>query len=174
MQVPAGFREELQRRYGQDYDVRWCAEVGRWEFLVPSATGKPVSLFWGWFQNPLTGERIAPDPESGLVPFRDLDPDGQAAVFKSLDETYLGNPWDGAGTWAKHFENRRAYNAAHQQKSRWGRATQYADLIKEVDLRRPWVKHHVVNRHEQRREREIAAYKNDQRRALMRAAGIAA
>lgn len=145
---PTEFVAELRRRFSDFVDLRWNEVVSRWEFVFLSAVNRPVSQFWGWFYNPLTRERLEPDPMTGLMPFRGLEPEAQAEILKNLDESFLGNRQDGAGTWEKHFDNVVEFNKQVKATSLKRRGETYAQLIKEVDLRRPWLKHH---RRERRR-----------------------
>lgn len=139
---PADFVARLRLQCGSDWDVRWNLAVQRWEFLSTSAGGIQVSQFWGWFKNPLTGEKIEPDPVSGLVPFRDLDATAQAEILQNLEASYIGNRHDGAKDWETWSGDRIRYNKAVDTKRRKEKANDFADIISEVDLRRPWVKYH--------------------------------
>lgn len=143
---PEDFVRRLKAQCGSDWDVRFNEEVNRWEFLSTSAGGMRVSQFLGWFVNPLTGERLEPDPITGLLPFRDLTPDAQEEVLRNLDVSFLGNRADGAGTFKRQFEQRIRYNKAIQVESAKKRGQLYADLIHEVNLARPWKKEHERNK----------------------------
>lgn len=126
-------------------DLRYNEAVGgRWEFVFMSAANRPVSQFWGWYKNPFTGQPIEPDPESGLVPYRGLEPDAQTEIIANLTASFIGNRHDGDGTWKKQFDARREHNRQVMRDSAIRRGDAFAHLIKEVDLRRPWVKHHSV------------------------------
>lgn len=154
---PPGFVARLKARCGSDWDCRWNDAVQRWEFVSLSAAGKPVSQFWGWFRNPLTGAAITADPVTGLSPFRDLDPAAQDEVLDNLERSFLGNRADGAGTWKRQITERQDFNRALQTSRIRAKADAFADLLKEVDLRRPWRKEHergrVATEHRQRKER---------------------
>lgn len=139
---PAAFVARLKALCGADWDVRFNDEVNRWEFQSTSAGGMRVSQFLGWFKNPLTGERIEPDPVTGLAPFRDLDSTAQAEVLKNLEESYIGNRHDGAKDWETWSGDRIKYNKQLDQAKRRKRAEDYAYSLQQVDLRRPWVKYH--------------------------------
>ena len=144
---PDDFVRRLKALCGADWDVRYNEEVHRWEFLSTSAGGMRVSQFLGWFTNPLTGERIEPDPITGLLPFRDLTPDCQEEVLKNLEASYLGNREDGAGTYKRQFEQRMRFNRDIRIASARKRGQLYADLIAEVNLARPgWKKEHERNK----------------------------
>ncbi len=122
--------------------ARYNDVIGRYEIVTRSTVGREVSQFLGWWTNPLTGARIEPDPVTGLVPFRELDEDAQEEVFRSMQVTGIDNRHDGPGSHAKKMAQARAYNAALEKTRRRARAETIADLFKEVDLRRPWVKDH--------------------------------
>lgn len=139
---PAGFVARLKALCGADWDVRYNEEVCRWEFLSNSAGGMRVSQFFGWFKNPLTGEKIEPDPVTGLAPFRDLDPTAQAEILKNLEESYIGNRVDGAKNWEQWSGDRIRFNRALDAAKRRKRAEDYAYSLTQVDLRRPWLRYH--------------------------------
>lgn len=145
-EAPAAFVAELKRRFGSDQDVRYNTQVGRWEFLSLSAGGMQVSQFLGWTVNPLTGEKVEPDPVSGLLPFRELDAEAQAEVIRNLEKSYIGNRHDGAGSWREHQTKTIEHNREIDRKKRREKAEDYAYAIQQVDLRRPWVRYHVRNK----------------------------
>jgi hypothetical protein len=136
---PAAFVARLKALCGSDWEVRYNMEVNRWEFLSTSAGGMRVSQFWGWFKNPLTGEKIEPDPVTGLVPFRELDIAAQEEVLKNLETSYLGNRHDGARNWEEWSGARIKYNKALDVNRRRQKAEDYAYALTQVDLRRPWL-----------------------------------
>lgn len=144
-EAPAAFVAELKRRFGSDQDVRFNAQVGRWEFLSLSAGGMPVSQFLGWTRNPLTGEKIEPDPVTGLLPFRELDATAQAEIVTNLEVSYIGNRHDGSRDWREHRDKTMEFNRRLDRKKRVEKAEDVAYAIQQVDLRRPWIKHHVRN-----------------------------
>jgi hypothetical protein len=123
-------------------DARYNDVLKRYEIITLSAANRPVSQFYGWFRNPLTGKAIEPDPVTGLVPFRELDETAQEEVFKSLEQTFLGNPLDGAGSHRASQQRAREYNAALVQKRRKERAETIVGVLKEMTIARPWVKYH--------------------------------
>lgn len=143
---PADFVARLKALCGADWDVRYNNEVCRWEFLSTSAGGRRVSQFWGWYTNPLTGEKIEPDPVTGLVPFRDLDQSAQAEILKNLEESYIGNRADGARNWEQWSLDRIRFNKQLDAAKRRKRAEDYAYSLTQVDLRRPWLKFHQRSR----------------------------
>ena len=97
----------------------------RYEFVLAGADGVPRSQFLGVWRNPMTGEPIAPDPVTGLFPFRDLDEAAMGEVCASLVKTFVGNPHDGAGSPRKEVLKRRAWNEG-QKARHW--QTQTAEL----------------------------------------------
>lgn len=142
---PEGFVQRLKALCGADWDVRWNDQVHRWEFTSLSAAGHPTSQFLGWFTNPFTGERIEPDPVTGLLPFRDLTPDAQEEVLHNLQVSYIGNNADGKN-WRQVQYARRRYNRDLRAKRARERGEAYADLIREVAISRPgWKKDHQRN-----------------------------
>lgn len=144
---PAEFVRRLKAQQGQDWDVRWNYDVDRWELLSPSTAGVPVSQFWGWYKNPVTGKPIEADPVTGLVPFRDIQsPEDQEAFLRVLAETDLRNGVGAPKTWREHLKRNREFNRDLHAKRARERGWTIANLIKEVDLRRPWVKYHKRSR----------------------------
>jgi hypothetical protein len=79
---------------------------------------------------------------TGLLPFRDLTPDAQEEIIRSMERTFIGNRADGAGTWRRHMKQRRDYNTELRKKRARQRGEAFAEIISELDLRRPWVKYH--------------------------------
>lgn len=148
---PVGFVARLKALCGADWSVRYNTEVHRWEFESLSAGGMRVSQFFGWYKNPLTGEKIDPDPVTGLCPFRDLDPTAQEEILVNLEQSYIGNRVDGARNWEQYSGDRIKYNQALDEKKRRERADNWAYAIQQVDLRRPWL---VSSYFEKRRARQ--------------------
>jgi hypothetical protein len=140
-QAPEWFVARM-RQFPDFLDVRYNDVVGRWEFSFMSAANLPVSQFFGLEKNPLTGAPIEPDPVSGLLPFRDLDDTACHEIVKNCERTFLGNRVDGAGTWKKQIAERSEYNRGLRQESARKRGEDFAYLIQQFDLRRPWVKEH--------------------------------
>lgn len=137
---PADFVLKLKAQCGSDWDVRFNVEVGRWEFQSISAGGMRVSQFFGWFYNPLTLERIEPDPNTGLAPFRDItDINTQDEILKNLEQSYIGNREDGARDWETYSGNRMRYNGQISAANRKARGDDWAYMLKQVDLKRPWL-----------------------------------
>lgn len=139
--VPEDFVAQLRATFGAGHDVRWNEAVSRWEIISPSADGKPCSQFWGWFYDPVTRQRLEPDPVTGLLPFRDLDATAQGEILRNMEASFIGHPEEG-GSWHQRYRTRTRFNQAlHRAKVRQ-RAVNFADMIHEVNLARPWVKHH--------------------------------
>ena len=136
---PADFVARLKLQCGSDWDVRFNEHVGRWEFQSNSASGMRVSQFWGWYYNPLTGAKIEPDGVTGLIPFRDLDMAAQVEILDNLEKSFIGNREDGAKDWETYSGDRIRYNKRLTERKRKQRAEDWADVISEVDLRRPWL-----------------------------------
>ena len=136
---PADFVVKLKAQCGSDWDVRFNEHVGRWEFQSNSASGMRVSQFWGWYYNPLTGAKIEPDGVTGLIPFRDLDMAAQVEILDNLEKSFIGNRVDGAKDWETYSGDRIRWNRRLTEKKRKQRAEDWATVIAEVDLRRPWL-----------------------------------
>jgi hypothetical protein len=111
MRVPkAAWLAQLRRLEGcAEADIRWNDSVHRWEIVLPSADGRPRSQFWGWFRD-ANGRRIPPDPATGLHPFRDLDDAAMRELIANLEATYIGNPYNGAGTTQREVTRRYRFN----------------------------------------------------------------
>lgn len=114
-------------------DLRWNASVGRWEFILSSADGVPRSQFWGWFYQVVNGQQvpIEPDPVTGLHPYRDLDDAAMAEALRNLERTFIGNPFDGAGSTRKEVRRRMRYNEAHAQRQYRAAGEAFADMAAE-------------------------------------------
>jgi hypothetical protein len=143
MIAPVGFEALLQRMWPDFRELRWNELVSRWEFIFTSASGLPVSQFYGWYRNPLTGENLDVDVESFMPPFRDLTLDAIQEIIAYGEKSYLGNREDGARDHRDAFQKIMRENRDKRQASWVARGNAYADLIKEVRIARPWVKHHV-------------------------------
>lgn len=109
-------------------DLRFNEVVGRWEFILTSGDMVPRSQFWGWFRNPLTGQPIPPDPVTGLHPFRDFDDAAMDEACANLEKTFIGNPYDGAGTTRNEVLRRLAQNRHAKEQYR-------AQMVEELDAR---------------------------------------
>lgn len=139
----AAFVAELRRRWPDFQDIRWNDAVSRWEFVFTSAAGMPVSQFYGWDRNPITGAPTVIDPITGLTPFRDLDAAAQSEIIATGEATFLGNRADRDYTWRKRTERiMRQNNELHRARRRQ-HAEDYAYALQQVDIRRPgWRKDH--------------------------------
>lgn len=134
---------ELKRRFPDVQDLRWNTELNRWELVSLSAANRPVSQFWGWFHHPVTGATIEPDPVTGLVPFRDLVArHDQQALIDNLERGYRFKRGSDFQTWRQQVEGRSAWNLEQRRARVKQRAQDYAYMIQQCDLRRPWRKFH--------------------------------
>ena len=112
--------------------IRFNEALGRWEFMLTSADGVIRSQFWCQFTNPLTGERIEPDPHTGLQPFRELDDLTMVEALDNLRSTFVGNPHDGAGTTQKQVKANIDHNRAEGRR-RWDQGGKdFADMTVNV------------------------------------------
>lgn len=142
-EAPAWFVARL-RQYPDFIAVRYNEQIGgRWEFSFKSVVGLPVSQFFGWEKNPLTGETLAADPVSGLLPFRDLTPDACHEILASCDATYLGNREDGHRDWKQKATKANRFNTDLRKSRAKQRGDDFAYMLQQVDLRRPWLKDHT-------------------------------
>lgn len=107
----------LKRTCGAECDLRWNEAVGRFEFLLPGGDGVVRSQFWGQFWRWDHGNRVRldPDPTTGLHPFRDLDDFAMREALDNLTKTFVGNPYDGAGSTQQEVANRIQHNAKVQR-----------------------------------------------------------
>lgn len=141
-QPPREFEAELRRRWPDFRRIEWDEIYGRWRFFFTSAAGREASWLYMWDRDPRTGGPAPIDPLTGLRPFRELDAEAQAEIKFHGDRTSLTNPIDGDGTWRKRGKNVVAAQKAAHAKRRAAHADNYAYALQQVDLRRPWVKHH--------------------------------
>jgi len=140
--VPRAFEARLQAQWPDFRRIEWDATYCRWRFFFTSAAGRECSILYCWDRNPRTGGPPETDPFTGLRPFRDLDEQAQAEILFHGERTSLTNRHDGAGTWKSAIVRHvRAQQAAHAARRRQ-QAEDYATVLAEVDLRRPWVKDH--------------------------------
>ncbi len=114
--------------YEQD-DIRYNEAVSRWEFVLTSADGVLRSQFWCLYKNPLTGVPIAPDPMTGLQPFRELDDEAMRDALKNLEQTFVANPFDGAGSTQKEVMKRIEENRAEGQRRYKQGGEDFADMV---------------------------------------------
>jgi len=135
------FSAVLEARYGLGYGCEFLFPLGRYAIISPSTTGRPTRQVVVWRQDPRTGEATTPDV-LGLLAMRELDEDCQREILEAMDRTALTNPHDGAGSWAKHVQQVEAHNAAVTATAIREAAELYALGLSEVDLKRPWLRHH--------------------------------
>jgi hypothetical protein len=106
---------------GAESDIRFNETVGRWEFLLLEADGIVRSQFWGQFSAPI-------DPVTGMYPFRELDDAGMREALRNLERTYIGNPYDGAGSNRAEVLRRMEFNLGVQQRAFRAAGELYADM----------------------------------------------
>ena len=132
MRIPkAEWVQALKALCGAEADLRYNETVGRWEFVLPEADGSCRSQFWSWFKDPRTGQPLSPDPVSGLLPFRDLDDGAMREALRNLEETFIGNPWDGAKDQRTMIRRRMQYNADLRQQRYREAGWLFADMVAE-------------------------------------------
>lgn len=154
---PADFVRRLHAAFPDFVDLRWNTHFSRWEFIFLSAAGRPVSQFWGWTRNPLTGEPIAPDPDTLLPPFRDLDASAQEEIMRNCEQTFIGNRADATRDWRGRFRAVREHNESLRAARHKQRGQDFADMLAEFDIRRPgWLKESSPE-YRRLRERQRAA-----------------
>lgn len=146
--APAWFRAELLRRFGSGHDAVWDATYQRWAIISPSAVGYPTRQLV-LQRVDRHGNPTVPDI-AGILPFRDLDDDCCHEILRNMEASSLTNRHDGAQTWEKKAEQITAHNAAVSDAYVKTAAGLYVDSLAEMDLKRPWVKHHSRNATERR------------------------
>jgi hypothetical protein len=116
--VPARLKPEWLvrlREVDPQADLRFNYLLGRWEFILGSADGIPRSQFFGRFYTEApdgTRTPVPKDPVTGLPPFRDLDDAALEEVCRNMEQTFVGNRWDGAGTTRREVLRRYRANQA--------------------------------------------------------------
>jgi len=140
--APPAFVARLRAAFPDFVDLRYNTAVHRWEYVSLSSANKPVSQFWGWFLNPMTGAKIEPDPVTGLLPFRELDATAQEEMFTNLERSFLGNRFDGAGSHRAQQAANRKFNNDLIAKRRKERAETIVGVLHEMHTGRPWVSDH--------------------------------
>lgn len=130
--VPARWLAQLRAVSTADADLRFNEELGRWEFRLLGADGVLQSQFYGWFHDPVTGERLQSDPATGLLPFRELDDAGMREVCRNLVETAIWNRHDGQGTARRTILARQQFNAARRERLRQTRVQHLRDRLDAV------------------------------------------
>lgn len=122
----------LRALTGQERDdIRFNTVLGRWEFVLTEADGRQRSQFWGVFRDPRTGQKLAPDPHSGLWAFRELDDAGMVEALRNLEMTFVGNAWDGAGTVRAQALRRMRANRALRKARYRDAANGFTDMAAE-------------------------------------------
>lgn len=81
----------------------------------------PRSQFWCRFDLP-------PDA-SGVQPFRELGEAEFQEALRNLERTFVGNPYDGAGTVRRKAAQAYFYNKTLLEQQRKARGEAYADFI---------------------------------------------
>jgi hypothetical protein len=102
-------------------DIRWNEALGRWEFVMAGADGVPRSQFWGHFDRPV-------DRVTGMYPARELDDDGMREALANLAKTFVGNPYDGAGSTRAEVLRRYKWNKAEGKKRYVQAGQDFADM----------------------------------------------
>jgi hypothetical protein len=105
-------------------DIRFNTLLHRWEFSLAGADGISRSQFFGVFSAPV-------DPVTGLHPFRELDDDAMAEALGNLERTFVGNPYDGAGSPWREILRRQGYNEAHMREKYRRAGELFADMVAE-------------------------------------------
>lgn len=98
---------------------------------MAGADGVPRSQFWGQFYDPVTREPIEPDPVTGLHPFRDLDDAAMREALANLAKTFVGNPYDGAGSTREEVRRRIEANKAESRRRYQAAGEAFADMAAE-------------------------------------------
>ena len=109
-------------------DIRWNEALGRWEFLLTGADGVVRSQFWGYFDQP-------PDPVTGIHPSRELDDETMRVALTNLEKTFVGNPYDGAGSPGEEVYERHRFNLQHNRNQYLEAGEAFADMAAERALR---------------------------------------
>lgn len=137
------FNHRLATTFGAGYVACWDAVAGRFAVDTPTVDGRTVRQYWGWFTDPVTRTPIDADPDTGLHPYRDLDASAQDEIVRNLHRSNIGHTGDGLRDWSQELQAKRTFNADLAKRKRKQRAQTWADLIAEVDIRRPgWLKDH--------------------------------
>ncbi len=97
----------LKALTGNEADgIRWNEALSRWEFLLTGADGEVRSQFWGHYDQ-------ATDPVTGMYPARELDDSSMREALANLTKTFVGNPYDGAGSVQEEVYERHKFNLKH-------------------------------------------------------------
>lgn len=140
--IAAQFAAVLRRRFGSGHSCEYDLTTQRYVVISPSAAGRPCRQFVVWYQDPHTGQPNKADV-LGLLPFRELDAACQADILEAMDRTSLTNRHDGAQTWDAQARRVLEHNEAVTRAGIREAAELFALGLTEVDLRRPWLKHHT-------------------------------
>lgn len=138
--APAWFRAELLRRFGTGHDAEWDGIYQRWVIISPSAAGYPTRQLVVQRVD-RHGNPTRPDV-AGILPFRELDDTTCHEILRNMEASSLTNRHDGAQTWANKARLITAHNAAVSDAHVEAAARNYVASLAEVDLKRPWLKHH--------------------------------
>lgn len=151
-QPPDAFVERLRTTFpGEGWTCSWDPDVGRWRISGLSASGSPIHQWVCWYRDATTGEPIAPDPATGIHPFRELDQSCQDEVIRNMQRSFVGRTGDPLKDWSLFQQANRRHNQALMKARAKERANTFADLLRETDVRRPgWLKHHSTNKTERR------------------------
>lgn len=102
--------DELRRRFGDQVKLSWNVDVGRWQFDVQCVDMQYRPQFLQWTHDPKTGQKLKADPQTGLLPFRELTDETFREVCRNLERTYLANPFDGGQTARGHLRKVQRFN----------------------------------------------------------------
>lgn len=148
-EAPGWFRRALVERFGAGHDAEWDGVLQRWVIISPSAAGYPTRQLVVWRRDPATGRPCKPDV-AGILPMRELTTDCCHEILRNMERTSLTNRHDGAQQWKHAINATLDHNDAVTEAENRQLAQNFADMIAEVDLRRPWAKHHSNNPIERR------------------------
>ena len=128
MQVKPEWLAALRSACGDQVRLSWNATVGRWQFDVLCVDGEYRAQFLCQTHHPITGEKLVAE-EHGYLPFRDLNDVVLREVIRNLEQSFLGNPHDGAGTAKRHVAQRAHYNDRLAQRNKESRRSELEALI---------------------------------------------
>ena len=133
--MPAKLKPEWLARLRQidpQAELRFNHLLGRWEFLLTSADGVLRSQFFGqfyWTRADGTRVPVAPDPATGLHPFRDLDDAAIEEVCGNMERTFIGNRYDGSRNTREEVRRRHRENEAMRAKHYREAGELWADMF---------------------------------------------
>ncbi|HKR56930.1 MAG TPA: hypothetical protein VJS20_11575 [Gemmatimonadales bacterium] len=108
-------------------DLRFNYAVNRWEFILTCADGTPRSQFWCQYgatrresyvdTRGVKHWQTVPDrdPVTGMLPYRELTDLSFREAMKNLERSFVGNPFDGAGTVRRQVMQAHRFNQQHKQ-----------------------------------------------------------